>query len=208
MESPTGTRLDILEHLLRQELSSQDLSEKLGVTSAAIRQHLSTLEALGLVVRRKLVTQPSRPTYLYRASPQGMRVFPKRYDTLLAELIAVLAERQGAEGVEATIAAAAQRVAERAPSAVTRSDRPERWQRLVEWLEAEFAWQADVVAEPGAAHRLTIHQCPFQDLSRHQPDVCGVFFGTLIRTVCADAAVEHAEAAAVPACCAFMVRKH
>lgn len=206
MESPTGTRLEILEHLLRMELSSQDLSERLGVTSAAVRQHLTTLEALGLVVRRKVVTQPSRPTYLYRASPQGMRVFPKRYDTLLAEMIAVLAERQGAGVVEATITAAAQRVAERAPTAVMRAGRPERWQRLVEWLEAEFAWQADVVEEPDAAHRLTIHQCPFQDLSRHQPDVCGVFFGALIRTLCVDVAVEHAEPATLPACCAFMVK--
>jgi predicted ArsR family transcriptional regulator len=64
MESPTGTRLDILKYLLRQELSSQVLADKLGVSPAAIRQHLTTLEALRLVTRRKMVTQPSRPTYL------------------------------------------------------------------------------------------------------------------------------------------------
>jgi len=205
MDAPTGTRLDILERLLRQELSSQELSEKLGVSPAAVRQHLTTLEALGLVTRRKIVTQPSRPTYLYRVSPQGMRIFPKRYDMLLAQMIEVLSERQGLGAVEATIAGAAQRMGEQAPNRVTGGPAAGRWKRLVEWLEAEFAWQADVSEEPGTSRRLTIHQCPLQDLSRTRPDVCGVFFGTLIRTVCPGATVEHADALAMPACCAFLV---
>lgn len=205
METPTGTRLDILELLLRNELSSQQLSERLGVSPAAVRQHLTTLEALGLVDRRKLVTQPSRPTYLYRASPQGMRIFPKRYDMLLAQMIGVLSERQGSEAVEETIAAAARRVAEHAPSRVSGGTDPERWRRVQEWLETEFAWQAEVAEEPGAPRRLTIHQCPFQDLSKAQPDVCGVFFRSLIRTLCPGAMVDHTDAPATPACCAFLV---
>src|SRR5580765_76157 len=119
MESITGPRVEILELLLRRELSSQMLAERLGVTPAAIRQHLTTLEALGLVGRRKVVTQPSRPTYLYRISPQGMRVFPKRYDLLLTQLIEVLTERQGPDGAGAIIEAAARRMAERVPARVT-----------------------------------------------------------------------------------------
>ena len=205
METPTGTRLDILELLLRQELSSQQLSERLEVSPAAVRQHLTTLEALGLVTRRKLVTQPSRPMYLYGVSPQGMRIFPKRYDLLLGQLISVLAERQGREAVEEAIAAAARRVAEHASSRVSAGTGPERWRRLLEWLETEFAWQAQVTEESSAPRRLTIHQCPFQDLSKEQPDVCGVFFGALIRTLCPGAVVHHAEAEATPACCAFLV---
>lgn len=206
MESPTGTRLDILKYLLRHELSSRVLADKLGVSPAAIRQHLTTLEALRLVTRRKIVTQPSRPTYLYRVSPQGMRVFPKRYDLLLTQIIEVITERQGPDGAGAIIEAAARRVAERVPARVMRSDGQDRWQRLMEWLEAEFAWQADVSEEEGDARRLTIHQCPFQDLSKTQPDVCGLFFGTLIRSVCGGVTVEHAGVAALPACCAFVVR--
>jgi len=205
METPTGPRLDILELLLREELSSQQLSDRLGVSPAAVRQHLTTLEALGLVLRRKVVTQPGRPTYLYRVSPLGMRIFPKRYDMLLAQMIGVLSERQGPEAVEETIAAAAQRVADHVPSRVSGGSGPERWRRLVEWLETEFAWQADVSEEPSAPRRLTIHQCPFQDLSKIQPDVCGVFFGSLIRALCPGAAVDHADAPAMPACCAFLV---
>jgi len=205
METPSGPRLDILELLLREELSSQQLSDRLGVSPAAVRQHLTTLEALGLVVRRKAVTQPGRPTYLYRVSPQGMRIFPKRYDMLLAQMIRVLSERQGAEVVEETIEAAAKRVAAHAPNRVSGGTGLERWRRLLEWLETEFAWQADVTEDPSAPRRLTIHQCPFQDLSKAHPDVCGVFFGSLIRALCPGAAVDHADAPAMPACCAFLV---
>src|SRR5260370_38918043 len=114
MDPPTGTRLDILELLLKQELSSQSLAESLRVSPAAIRQHLGTLEALGLVNRRKVVTQPSRPTYLYRVSPQGMRVFPKRYDLLLTQMLALLAEHQRPHGAGAPLEAAASAVVGRA----------------------------------------------------------------------------------------------
>jgi predicted ArsR family transcriptional regulator len=206
MASPTGTRLEILELLLRQELSSQSLAERLKVSPAAIRQHLSTLEALGLVERRKVVTQPSRPTYLYRVSPQGMRVFPKRYDLLLSEMLEILAERSGPEGTSALVEAAAKRVADRAGGHLLRGSDAERWGRLLEWIETEFSWQAAVDEGPGEVRRITIHQCPFQDLSRTQPDVCGVFFGALIREACPQATVEHAPAPSEPACCAFVVK--
>lgn len=206
MDSPTGTRLEILELLLRQELSSQSMAERLKVSPAAIRQHLSTLEALGLVERRKLITQPSRPTYLYRVSPQGMRVFPKRYDLLLTEMLEVLAERTGPDGTGALVEAAARRVADRAGGQLIRGSDAERWRRLLEWIEAEFSWQATVEEGPGEVRQITIHQCPFQDLSKTQPDVCGVFFGALIREACPRATVEHAPAPAEPACCAFVVK--
>ena len=206
MDSPTGTRLEILELLLRQELSSQSMAERLKVSPAAIRQHLSTLEALGLVERRKLITQPSRPTYLYRVSPQGMRVFPKRYDLLLTEMLEVLADRTGPAGTGALVEAAARRVADRAGGQLIRGSDAERWRRLLEWIEAEFSWQATVEEGPGEVRQITIHQCPFQDLSKTQPDVCGVFFGALIRQACPRATVEHAPAPAEPACCAFVVK--
>jgi len=206
MESPTGTRLDILELLLRQELSSQSLAEKLGVSPAAVRQHLSTLDALGLVRRRKVVTRPNRPTYLYRVSAQGMRVFPKRYDLLLTRIIEVLAEQQGAAAAVALIEAAARKVAARAREHLGHPSAPDRWPRFLDWLESEFLWQAAVVEEASGARRLTIHQCPFQDLSKTEPDVCGVFFGTLIREAGTQMTVAHVEAASEPACCAFLAK--
>jgi predicted ArsR family transcriptional regulator len=201
----TGARLEILTALLKQELSSQDLARHLEVSPAAIRQHLATLEALGLVTRRKLVTRPSRPTYLYRASADGMRIFPKRYDLLLNSVVDALLEREGAEAVQEVVRQAAHRTADRArqPSARSRGATP--WDAVLQWLDREFSWQAEVEVEPSGARRITIHQCPFQDLSRAPVDVCGVFFTTLLGDLGGDARVEHREASRSPACCAFVV---
>lgn len=205
LSAPTGTRLDILEALLKQELSPKELAKTLGVTPAAVRQHLSTLEALGLVNRRKVVTQPSRPSFLYRVSAQGMRIFPKRYDMLVAELIEVLTEREGAGPAGEIVQAAARRLAERARDRLQGAEGEERWERLVRWLDHDFAWRARVNTEQNGTRRLTVHQCPFQDLSKTQPDVCGLFFSALIQAVCGDVPVKHIEAGTTPACCAFLV---
>lgn len=200
-----GTKHDIMKLLVKRELSAQGLAEVLGVSPTAVRQHLDTLEALGLVVRRKVVTQPSRPTYLYRLTPEGLRVFPKRYELLLGELIQVLIERHGPQAVTDLVDAAAQRLAQRVRERFQRADARARWDLLAEWLERELAWQADVAEEPGGGRRLTIHHCPFQDVSRAHPAVCGVFFTALVRALYGDVPVEHLPGAGGVTCCALRV---
>jgi predicted ArsR family transcriptional regulator len=134
-----------------------------------------------------------------------MRSFPKRYDMLAAHLIEVLAEREGPGPAGEIVQAAARRLAARARDRIDGSAGEERWERLVRWLEHDFAWQAQVNKEKDGTRRLTIHQCPLQDLPRTQPDVCGLFFSALIQAVCGDVPVKHVEAATAPACCAFLV---
>lgn len=202
---PPGTKHDILKLLVKQELSAHSLAERLGVSPTAVRQHLDTLRALGLVERRKLVTRPSRPTFLYRLSPLGQRAFPKRYELLLGLVVDVLLERHGPDAVAEVVGAAARRLAERVRGRLERADPRARWDLLVGWLEDELAWQADVADEPAGGRRITIHQCPFQDVSRAHPAVCGVFFRALIHALYGEVPVQHEPAAAGPACCSLRV---
>jgi len=191
--------------LVKQELSSQGLAEPLDVTAAAVRRHLETLEALGLVTRRKVVTQPSRPTFLYRLSAKGARVFPKRYDLLLGLLVEVMLERHGPSEVAEIVQAAAQRLAERVRDQFARGDDRQRWELLMDWLERELAWQADVAVDERGSRRITIHHCPFQDISSAHPAVCTTFFTTLIRTLYGDVPVQHVPTERPPACCSLLV---
>ena len=202
---PDGTKHDILRLLFKLELSSYALADRLGVSPTAVRQHLDTLGALGLVTRRKALTQPGRPTYLYRLSAEGKRAFPKRYELLLGHLIEVLLERHGPDAVAEVVEAAARRLAERMRGQFDRGDPRLRWERLVDWLEEELAWQADVTAEAGGRRRVVIHHCPFQDVARVHPAVCGVFLTTLVRALYGEAPVEHVPDAAGPACCALVL---
>jgi predicted ArsR family transcriptional regulator len=203
--TPEGTKLDILKLLAKQELSAQALAESLGVSATAVRQHLDTLEALRLVERRKQITQPSRPTYLYRLSARGSEVFPKRYDLLLSLLVEVIAEREGAEGVEQIVEAAARRFAQRAESRFPRGDPAERLEALLAWMEQELQWHADVTAEENDRRRVVIYQCPFRDVSSRQPRVCDVFFRTLLGALHQRLRVEVAAPLPAPACCGLVV---
>lgn len=191
-----GTKQQILKLLVRQEFSAKSLAEAVGISPTAIRQHLQTLQALDLVKRRKIVLRPSRPIFLYRLSDQGARTFPKRYDLLLGLVVEVLLERSSPSAVEDIVGAAARRFAERT--------RGRHAGKILESLDTELAWQADVSGD-AMGRRITIHQCPFQDLSRDHPSVCGVFFTTLLRALYAGANVEQAPTPPAPACCAFVL---
>jgi predicted ArsR family transcriptional regulator len=199
---PPGTKRELLRILLGRELAAHDLAARLGVSLPAVRQHLATLQALGLVARRRVVKPPNRPIYLYRLSPEGQRAFPKQHALLLVELADVWVERYGTEGIADLVRAAARRIAGRVRDRFQRAEVRTRWALLLEWLEAELAWQATTVDEADGGYRVTILTCPFQDVSRGRyPAICGVFFATLIQTLYLEVAVGHVLATVEPACC-------
>ena len=202
---PEGTKYEILKLLTKQELSAQSLAKTLGVSAAAVRQHLETLNALGLVSRRKVVTKPSRPTFLYRLSRQGAETFPKRYDLLLRVITDAIRERDGDDAVGEIVEAGTERLAAELHGRFAAADDRRRWVALMEWFDKELAWHADVSADTAGARRIRIHQCPFHAVSRQQPSVCGVFFRTLIRRVYERVTVEHVPLADGVACCELVV---
>jgi predicted ArsR family transcriptional regulator len=203
---PEGTKRDILTRLARQELSTQALADELEVSPAAVRQHLDTLEALGLVERRKQeVTQPSRPTYLYRLSARGSEAFPKRYDLLLSLIVDVIGERDGGAAVEEVVKAAARRLADRVRPRFAADDAEARWAAVLEWLEDELRWQADVETDRAGHQRIVIHQCPFREVASTRPAVCEVFFGTLLRALREGVEVQASPSPPAPACCQLVL---
>lgn len=202
---PEGTKYEIMRLLIKQELSAQSLAGTLDVSPAAVRQHLETLNALGLVSRRKLVTKPSRPTFLYRLSRLGAETFPKRYDLLVTLITEVIRERDGDTAITEVVQAAAERLAREMRARFEGTDARRRWEVLIEWFETEFAWHADVSVDATGLRRITIHQCPFGAVARQHPVVCAVFFRTLVRALYMPVHVEHIPVADGVACCSLLV---
>jgi DeoR family transcriptional regulator, suf operon transcriptional repressor len=58
----------------------------LSIASMTARQHLVGLERDGLVQSEKVKRSNGRPHYLYRLTPRGEEMFPRRYD-ILAQLL-------------------------------------------------------------------------------------------------------------------------
>lgn len=202
---PTGTRREILELLLREELGAADLAERLGISSAAIRQHLGPLLEVGLVERRKGEPAGGRPTYLYRLSPLGQRAFPKRYDLLLAEIVAALVDRHGPDAVLEVVADAAGRLARRVEGRFADVDPEARWDAILDWIEEDFGWEAERGETAAGRRRIILHHCPFLAVSAEHPALCGRFFSTLLGILTGETPIEHVPIRDGFRCCALEV---
>ncbi|HEU4464356.1 MAG TPA: ArsR family transcriptional regulator [Gemmatimonadota bacterium] len=177
---PEGTKRGLLDLLVRQEQTAEQLAERLGVSPTAVRQHLATLSGLGLVERRKAGTRGGRPAFLYRLSGPGRRAYPKRHDLLVRELVATLIAREGEERTLAIVTEAAERLATKAEDEVGAAGHSGRTAATAAWLESEFSWEADVEETPEGGLRFVVHRCPFQAVSAMYPEVCGAFFRALL----------------------------
>lgn len=202
----SGTKADLLSLLMKEELSILQLAERLGMSGAAVRQHLQPLEAMGLVAHRKVITQPSRPSHLYRLTEAGKALFPRRHDLLLTEMIEVLLERGGQDALLDIVQEAARRLARPQRERLAGADPQTRWADALQWLEAQLAWHADAREEPDGTRRIVIHQCPFREASQAHPEICGTFFSTLIAQLYEDMPLAHESCADSPACCALVSR--
>lgn len=201
---PPGTKRRILDLLVREKLSVEQIASRLGVTSAAVRQHLVTLDALGLVDRTKGEARVGRPTYLYHLSDLGRRAYPKRYDLLLAELVEILFQRRGRDETLEYVTEAGRRLAERIERRIAPTNANARWETLLEALEEAFQWEADAEASGAGQWRVIVHRCPFMDVASEHPAVCGAFFTALLEEV-AGAAVVHEPIGDGRCCCALNI---
>ncbi|HKG61050.1 MAG TPA: ArsR family transcriptional regulator [Pyrinomonadaceae bacterium] len=88
-----STRGQIVTLLRSAPCTVEELAGKLNLTDNAVRAHLATLERDGLVRQSGLRRGPRKPHFTYVLTEAADRLFPKAYDALLNQLIAVLKTR-------------------------------------------------------------------------------------------------------------------
>ena len=88
-----STRGQIVTILRSSPCTVEELAGKLELTDNAVRAHLLTLERDGLVRQSGLRRGPRKPHFTYVLTPEADAIFPKAYDALLNQLIAVLKTR-------------------------------------------------------------------------------------------------------------------
>lgn len=99
-EIPENTHQAVLFYLKkRNEMTVADLCEVLGVTSMAVRRHLSGLQKDGLVECRLVRQTRGRPTYRYRLSPKAESLFPSAINNFAFEILDAVFEARGHKGV-------------------------------------------------------------------------------------------------------------
>src|ERR671912_277887 len=70
-----------------------ELAEELELTDNAVRAHLLSLERDGLIKQSGIQRGTRKPHFAYALTEEAEQLFPKAYDALLNQLIAVLKGR-------------------------------------------------------------------------------------------------------------------
>ena len=168
-----GPRGDILVELKRaQPRTAKELAAKLGVSLNAIRHHLKELEAERLVEYERQHRGVGAPVFVYRLSPLGHALFPRRYEATLLEFLDHVVARDGrgvaVQVLEAHYAGLAQRLKlelEGAP--------PARRLEAVARALAEEGYMAEWQgASLGTSGTLTEHNCAIQAVAERFPELC------------------------------------
>jgi predicted ArsR family transcriptional regulator len=150
-----------------------ELATKLGLTDNAVRAHLLTLERDGLIRQSGLQKGSRKPHFAYELTPEAELLFPKAYDTLLNQLIAVLKARLSPKAFRDALRAVGRSLALQHRNAITRTeDLESRAQRVLKALE-ELGGLARIEKE---ADKLVIrsNSCPLATVVAEHPETCKI----------------------------------
>jgi predicted ArsR family transcriptional regulator len=191
-----STRGQIVTHLRSSACTVEDLAEKLNLTDNAVRAHLATLERDGLVRQSGLRRGPRKPHFTYVLTDEADKLFPKAYDALLNQLIAVLKTRLTPPEIEGVLREVGRAIAADAPG---RSDAK---------IEARVQNALKVLEAIGGAAEVEQHEdkfviqasgCPLAAAVSVHPEVCRLA-ETLVAEVVKAPVVERCDREGRPKC--------
>ena len=164
-----STRGQIVTILRGAPCTVEDLAEKLDLTDNAVRAHLATLERDGLVRQSGLRRGPRKPHFTYVLTEEADRLFPKAYDALLNQLIAVLKTRLSPPEIEDVLREVGRAMAATAPTGQN-ATLESRMQSALKVLEA-IGGAAEIVKNEDK-FVIQASGCPLGAAVALHPEVC------------------------------------
>lgn len=162
-----STRGQIVTILRGSPGTVEELAGKLSLTDNAVRAHLATLERDGLVRQSGVRRGARKPHFTYTLTAEADRLFPKAYDALLNQLIAVLKNRLDPPQIEEILREVGRAVAASAPHGHSLESRVQNALRALEAIggaaEVEKHDDKFVIRSSG---------CPLAAAVGVHPEVC------------------------------------
>ncbi len=175
VSAPTGyrgTRGEILTALkLAQPLTAKELAGKFGVTPNALRRHLKELETEGVVRYQREIHGVGGPTFAFSLTDAGEALFPRAYEKALAEVLDLVREQQGDEGLVRLFQHRWDEIARVARPELERLPVDQRATRLAELLTS-LGYMAEARPASGMLPVLTEHNCAIRLIAERFPEVC------------------------------------
>lgn len=164
-----STRGQIVTMLRSSNCTVEELALKLELTDNAVRSHLATLERDGLVRQTGFRRGARKPHFTYSLTDEADRLFPKAYDALLNQLIAVLKHRLQPDEIEEVLREVGRAVAASSGNGhdATLEDRVQRALKVLEGIggTAEIEQHEDKFVIRG-------NGCPLAAAVTAHPEVC------------------------------------
>jgi predicted ArsR family transcriptional regulator len=171
-----GERQKQLLKLLRASklgLSVDELSKGLEITRNAVRQHLASLEAAGLVTLGP--TRPSgggRPQQLYILTELGKEMSPRQYSWLAQLVVASVRREEGMENMSKRMneigANVAQQIRSQYPDLTTHQEKVEKLAEVMDQL----AYHARNATLPGGEAVIEADNCVFHTMAKKDLEIC------------------------------------
>jgi predicted ArsR family transcriptional regulator len=168
------TRQQILEILQRSgEITVQELSEELGLTSVTVRHHLEILRSEGYITDPEVQhsNRPGRPRYVYRMTAMAADLFPSNYSGLADALLDAI-DNLGPEQRQQIIEETAHQLATEAGNMPREPEqRMEAISRFLKRLGFVSRWERD---EESQTYYLHICNCPYHYVTQSHPETCEI----------------------------------
>ncbi|RMF33316.1 MAG: transcriptional regulator [Chloroflexi bacterium] len=154
-------------------LTTGELSKILGISTTAVRRHLTNLEAQGLLHHRREQRGLGRPSFVYELTERAQQQFPQRYAEFALDLLQEIQAAEGDEEIIRLFRRSAQRRLDRYRPQIQGDSLPRRLATLIPLLEEEGQMPTWEEASPGQ-FLLRQHHCPLLKIAQHFPQVCDV----------------------------------
>jgi predicted ArsR family transcriptional regulator len=192
----TPARQRVLEILkLEEPATAAGLAAELGLTEAAVRQHLGVLEADGIVAANATTAdRPGRPAAQWSLTDEGRRVFPDRHGELTVQLVDAIRDALGDDGLTRVIDARTDeqlRMYRRVLDAAGESLRA-RVTALAAQRSAE-GYMAEVAEDSDSGYLLVEHHCPICDAAKSCLGFCTAELRLFSEALGDDVTVERTE---------------
>jgi DeoR family suf operon transcriptional repressor len=200
-----GTRADVLIALKKaQPLTAKELGERFGITANALRRHLKELELEGLVRYAREIRGVGGPVFAYSLTPAGEALFPRAYEAALTEVLNLVREQHGDDGIVQLFRRRWEQIAVAAKPELAQLPLEQRARRLAELLTS-LGYMAEVRGETGSLPTITEHNCAIRLIAERFPDVCAAEQGFIAEVLGADV-TRQAHIAKGANCCEYCIQ--
>ncbi len=178
MQSKRQQIIEILK--VRGSATVEELSKELGITSVTVRHHIDVLRSDGLVsepmVRHRSTS--GRPLHTYSLTSRADDLFPKNYNSLVAQLLDEVKARFDAREVNVLFEGMTGRLLADAPQPVDGDTVAERFDRAIQFLNQRgyFArWER-------TPEGIVLHtcNCPYEGLAGKHPELCSMDINLIV----------------------------